>query len=385
MTIDIVRAALFTPISGGAWGLPLLLQAEPGCGKTSLLKALARDGGVPCRVLSPGTDGEGAFGVVPVPEKGRITYPAPEWLDLFGNTGAGMVLVDEVTTAGPMLQASIMGLLTERRIGAARLPNRVRVIGACNPVQTAAGGYELSPPLANRFGHLAWPACSVDHMASVWGAMVEDSFSTDVPSYDADLDRWAAREEEVKKLWPEAFANAVALVSGFLRAQPQMKNACPDPSSGFAAGPWPSDRTWEYAIRALASSKIHGLSDADESRFVRGFIGDDAFIGFAEFRRHLDLPDVAALLDGEITFKPTPARLDRTAAVITAAATMVAAKDSSTARVDAIWGFLPLWTEGARDIAIPAMRQLVAAKKTSKKPSAIKFLADINPLLQVAK
>ena len=49
-----------------------------------------------------------------------------------------------------------------------------------------------------------------------------------------------------------------------------------------------------------------------------------------------------------------------------------------------IW-FLPLWTEGARDIAIPAMRQLAAAKKTSKKPSAIKFLADINPLLQVAK
>ena len=383
--LDIVRAALHTPISGGAWGLPLLLTAEPGATKTSTLRALARAGGVPCRVLSPGTDGEGAFGVVPVPDGGRITYPRPEWFDMFGADGAGLVVTDEVTTAPAMLQASIMGMLTERRVGAAKFPKRVRVIGACNPVALAANGFELTAPLANRFGHLDWPAPEVDVVTAVWSNMIADEYTDDVPAYDADIDGWLAEEKRVKGLWTEAFSIAVGLVSSFLRAQPQMKNRCPDPSSGQASGPWPSDRTWEYAIRSLASASVHGLSDADSAKFTRGFVGDEAFVAFNAYREALDLPDVAALLDGKATFKHNPARLDRTAAVITAAATMVAAKDSPQSRVDAIWSFFPQWCDGARDLSVPAMKQLAAAKKHSKVPAAIKFLADINPLLVAAR
>jgi hypothetical protein len=49
-----------------------------------------------------------------------------------------------------------MGLALDGIIAGQRLPPCVKRIAAGNPVDQAAGGWELAPSLANRFVHLSW-------------------------------------------------------------------------------------------------------------------------------------------------------------------------------------------------------------------------------------
>jgi MoxR-like ATPase len=89
--------------------------------------------------------GEGAFGVIPVPDKsGVIKYPPPEWT-LAHDEAGGVVFIDEMSSTPPALQPPLLGLLFARRIGGKTLSARTRVIGAANPPEVAAGGFDLAP------------------------------------------------------------------------------------------------------------------------------------------------------------------------------------------------------------------------------------------------
>ncbi|EUA17503.1 ATPase associated with various cellular activities AAA_5 domain protein [Mycobacterium xenopi 3993] len=54
------------------------------------------------------------------------------------------------------------------------LPATVRMIAAANPPEQAAGGYDLEPPLSNRFCHVGFtPSVDewLDGMATGWEAV----------------------------------------------------------------------------------------------------------------------------------------------------------------------------------------------------------------------
>ena len=42
----------------------------------------------------------------------------------------------------------------ERMVGRTKLPDAVRIVAAANPPDRAAGGVDLTPPMANRFLHI---------------------------------------------------------------------------------------------------------------------------------------------------------------------------------------------------------------------------------------
>ena len=65
MKTSLFRAAIFTPMSRGRWGLPLLAWSKPGEGKSAVLRELCESFGLPLVILSPGEMGEGAFGLHP--------------------------------------------------------------------------------------------------------------------------------------------------------------------------------------------------------------------------------------------------------------------------------------------------------------------------------
>lgn len=60
--------------------------------------------------------------------------------------GAGYLFLDELSTAPPAVQAAMLGVALERRVGDLVLPRAVQVVAAANPPERAADGWDLSPP-----------------------------------------------------------------------------------------------------------------------------------------------------------------------------------------------------------------------------------------------
>ena len=376
MKTRLIETALFTPLSGDRWGLPLIMWGEPGVAKTAVIRALARLWGWHCEVLSPGERGEGAFGVTPVPEEGGsvLRYPPPEWVEALAGTDGeeGVVFVDEANTAPPALQPALMGLVQERRVGGHQLGPRVRVLAAANPVGHAAGGWDLAAPVANRFGHVTWPCPDV-------GEWVEWLTSGANGGSDEHRDP-RAHEMEVLDAWPEAFASAAGQVGAFLRRRPELLHRMPADGDPNQSRAWASPRAWEYATRALASARIHGLSQADTEELVAAFVGEAVSGELATWLAEADLPSPADVLDGKVEWTPDSKRLDRNDAVLNACTALVhatKAADKKAARAQALWAILLKVGEvGGKDLTIPAATALTRAGLVAC-PEARKVLASL--------
>jgi MoxR-like ATPase len=423
MKTNILKAAIFTPLRNGFWGLPLLCWGEPGVAKTAVIEALAGKYSLPCETLSPSERGEGAFGVVPVPSGGGddyaylgalsqrivelvsgksklsfeaaqaqaikeiprakmlLTYPAPEWVARFTSLGRGIVFVDEATSTPPALQAPLMGLILARRIGGATLEKGVRVLSAANPVEIAAGGFDIAAPVANRVGHIDWGKPSVEE--HVQFMLSGGEHEEDEEQKDAE-----AEERRVLAAWGNAWAKAVGYETSFLSKRPALKNQCPKAGDPKASRAWPSDRTWEMATRALASADVHGLSQTETEIFVEAFVGAGPAGELFTFMQDQDLPDPADLLDGKVSFKHNPTRIDRTVAVLGACTALVTPKaaDKRKDRAAAMWGLLEKMTEGSKadlDIIVPATHALIDADLHAM-VEASKPLAKVQPVLRAA-
>lgn len=395
MKTNILRAALFTPTRKG-WGLPVIAWGEPGVAKSSVIEELCASVDLPCVVLSPGEMGEGAFGVVPVPDRsGVLKYPPPEWTQKVAQ--GGVVFIDEIVCCPPAIAPALQGLLLDRRIGGAQLGPRVRLLGAANPPELATNGYELSPPNANRAGHIEWGCPSVEEHTSYMlrlgalpaepGEEAEDAQAEAAALLSSSVVDAAAEEQRVRAAWPEAWARAAALETAFLASQPQHKNKCPKANDPAAGRAWPSDRSWENATRALASAQIHGLSKDETQEFVEAFIGKGVASEWFEFIDKADLPDAAKVLDGSVEFVHDKARLDRTAAVLNACVSLITPKGAAKreARAAALWQIIGklLADRASNDVLVAPAQALVELELHTVK-GAVPILAKVQPLLKMA-
>ncbi len=408
VSLAVMHALLFTPagritrggVSEVRWGLNALFEGDPGGGKTSVVKSKVasitstdRVGVIApwqCKVMVPG-DGEGQFGIVPVPRGGgdvsscidrvitavqngaeysvalaeqvrlhasedmTLSHPRPDWTRMFDGGRPGVVFCDEISTAPGHIQAPMLTLCSERTIAGFTFHGRVRVLGAMNPVHQAAGGQDISLPLANRFGHFPWGNMTNEqHCAYMLG--IDDEASDDL-STDGD-----AEEARVMAAWKNgAWAQAVGLETEFHRSLPGFKNMCPKADEVTVGMAWASDRTWEMATRAYASSIVHGLSATDRDNFVASFIGQKAYEAFAIFCEQVDMPSITDVADGKVEFAWNPRRLDRSAAIVNAWAALVAPKTATDrdARAERLWEALGK-TQNF-DIVAPAAQVLTKA------------------------
>src|SRR5204862_1816424 len=87
----------------------------------------------------------------------RVDFAPPRWAVDLAHAGRGIAFFDEISTAPPAVQAALLRVVLERTVGDLTLPDAVSVVAAANPPEQAADGWDLSPPLANRFCHLDWP------------------------------------------------------------------------------------------------------------------------------------------------------------------------------------------------------------------------------------
>ncbi len=379
---NVIKAAVFTPGKRG-WGLPMLFMGGSGIGKSDIIEDFGAKWRMHVEVLAPGERGEGAFGVTPMPRKTRsgsmvVSYPAPDWIESFEDfDGRGIVFLDEFTTAPPVIQSAMLGIVHARRIGGATLGSGVRILCAANPVDQATNGWDLSAALANRVGHWPFDAPTEDE----WSAHVLSNNELESATKPVRHDP-AAEEERVLAAWPNAYAAAAGLITSFhqrkrgnLRKQP----AAGDPK---ASGPWPSHRSWTNAIRGYASAQVHGLSESETIMLVSSFVGEGVTKEFLTFRAMMDLPDPADVLDGKVKWEHDEARVDRSWAVLNSLVSLSVSTDALRAtRLPKLWSILDSGVPD--DVVAMAIPPLSKARLTTH-PSALPVLARIRPLLKAA-
>ena len=235
---------------------------------------------------------------------GSIRLAEPAWARDLAIAGRGILFLDEITTAPPAVQAALLRVVLERVVGDLALPDDVAVVAAADPPELAAGGWDLTPPLANRFCHLEWPV-DFDRFLEALSAGWSPPETVRTPESGAD----------------EAGVQIRATLAGFLRSRPALLYAVPDDisSSGRA---WPSPRTWEMAARLWSAAEASNQDDAVALSLLAGCVGPGAARELMAWQKDADLPDPEKVLVDPSSFR-LPERGDRRFAVLSAIAAAV--------------------------------------------------------------
>ena len=246
--------------------VPVFLWGPPGIGKSSIVAQIAKEaemGFIDLRLslLDP-TDLRGIpfFNTI----KETALWAPPSFLP-DGKVERGILFLDELNTAAPMVQASAYQLILDRKIGEYTLPEGWAIVAAGNRESDRGVVFRMAAPLANRFVHLEMEV-SVD-----------------------DWKTWALKTE----IHPAIIA--------FISHRP---DTLFNFGNGNDSRSFATPRTWQYVNEVLACKP-----DADLLLpMLAGAIGEDvaaSFLGFLSVAG--DLPDLDAILDGTCKDVPSEA------------------------------------------------------------------------------
>ncbi|MEV4415573.1 MoxR family ATPase [Catellatospora sp. NPDC049609] len=350
--------------------LPVLLWGEPGIGKTAALHQLAASLDLPLTTVIASVHEPSDFAGLPVvgddPAVQGVPMAPPDWAVRLVREGRGLLFLDELSTAPPAVQAALLRVVLERRVGALRLPAGVRIVAAANPRSSAADGWELSAPLANRFVHLQWTHDTEVVVRGLGGTWPRASLPRLDPARLADAVDYARRA-----------------VCGFLTARPTLVHRLPN-NETRRGGAWPSPRSWDMALRLVAFAVAADTSREVLSMLVRGTVGDGAGLELLASLDRMDLPDPETLL-ADPGNAVLPERGDLRQAVLDGVVAAVRRR-ADQARWDAAWELLVAALEtGAPDVVVVPAATLAALRQDGwQVPAAIERLAGVVSLSQRA-
>lgn len=243
---------------------PAFVWGPPGIGKSAVVLDVASKLGrrvidIRAALLDP-TDIRG----IPFVSEGTARWCAPSFLPQPGS-GPGILFFDELSSAPPLVQASLYQLTLDRRAGEYHLPDDWSIVAAGNRVQDSSIAYRMPAALANRFVHL---------------------------DFEVDFTDWRA--------WATAAAIAPTIVA-FLSVRPALLF---DMSADHRC--FPSPRSWEMASDALA--RFERVTDAED--VMVGIVGEGATGEFFAFLRDSQISEVIKALMANPVSAPIPSRID---------------------------------------------------------------------------
>jgi hypothetical protein len=179
-------------------------------------------------------------------DNGSAVWCPPAFLP---KEGEGVLFLDELAQAPPLVQAACLQLTLDRALGEYRLPEGWSVVAASNRQEDRAGAHRLISPLLNRFIHLTLEV-----------------------SHD-DWQGWAVT------------AGVAPEVRSFLRYRPALLFAF-DPTSNQRSFPTP--RSWEFVSQVLPHTPVDLLHAV-----ASGCVGEGPAAEFVVFARLCkELPDL---------------------------------------------------------------------------------------------
>lgn len=246
---------------------PLYLWGPPGVGKSSLVKAAAQQmdlmvADVRAVLLDP-VDLRG----VPSVENHTTIWAVPNFLP---KEGKGVLFLDELAQAPPLVQAACLQLTLDRRVGEYLLPDGWSIVAASNRQEDRAGAHRLISPLLNRFIHM------------------------DLEVSNEDWQAWA-----IEGIAPE--------VRAFLNFRPALLFAFDPSLTGTGARSFPTPRSWEFVSDVLDSTPAHLLHP-----IISGCVGEGPaaeMVGFLQVWRELPRPE-------EVLARPLTATVPKSPAVL---------------------------------------------------------------------
>lgn len=331
-----LHTALLVPMSGDPsdpndtsvqWGLPVIIWGEPGIGKSARVYEAGRRACLEVHPVFPSTRQPEDFSGVPVPDgNGGITIECTLGaVRELCKKGEGVLFIDEASTARPAVQAALMGVVLDRRVGDTLLPNEVRIILAANPTDCAAGGWDLEAPMANRLAHIHLPPPNVTEWTS-W--LLNQSIKDKV-----DL---TLGQEVVAANWGPSYAKASALMAGFMRNRDQgVLHSLPVEGHPDRGRAWPSPRAWGAATRAVATCMAlfgngggKGKKKAIDplmQEIVGSLVGVGTAIEWVKWVISADIPDPLDMLTNG--WAPDKLYQDRTMAAVTGMTSFLISQD----------------------------------------------------------
>lgn len=238
--------------------VPIFLWGPPGIGKSSIVAQIAKEEEIECidlrlSLLDP-TDLRG-IPFFNTNDNSAVWAPASFLPD--GSKEKGILFLDELNTAAPMVQASAYQLILDRKIGEYTLPEGWSIVAAGNRESDKGVVFRMAAPLANRFVHL---------------------------EMEVDANEW--------KKWAIK-ANIDSSIIAFISYRPDALFAFNTQKDEKA---FATPRTWEYVNEILASKPDEDLL----LTMIKGSIGEELAASFLGFRSvEKNLPDIEDILNGK--------------------------------------------------------------------------------------
>jgi hypothetical protein len=255
---------------------PVMLWGPPGVGKSDIINQIGERNDIPVIDIRLSQMEPSDLRGIPFRADGQVEWAVPAMLpDTERHGSAGILFLDEITSAVPSVSAAAYQLILDRRLGEYEVPDGWAIFAAGNRQGDRGVTYTMPAPLANRFSHF---------------------------EVDLNLDDWAA--------W--AYKNNIdERIIAFLRFRPELLFDF-DPAHNPVA--FPSPRSWEFAHRALQKFASHPQLLLGT---LQACVGPAAGIELKAFVDSLNqMPDLDAILRGEDI--KAPKEIDLQYAVATA-------------------------------------------------------------------
>lgn len=270
---ELIKNAIKDPVHAP----PLFIEGPPGVGKSAILKQITESAQIGWLDTRASQHDPTDFRGIPAVINNTAVWLPPADIPFVGNKAIpekGIWVLDEVTSAPPLVQAVLYQAVLDHRIGEHVLKPEWYIVACGNRIEDRAVTYRMSSALANRFAHV---------------------------QIEVNLDDWVEWAKK-NKINPNIIM--------FLKYKSELLFAFNPESSEKA---FCSPRTWAMASNHIALQTTKILPE-----ILTGTVGKGATAEFMSFLKlQTELPDINTIFEGS---NFVPKRLDLTYALVGALA-----------------------------------------------------------------